>query len=322
MKNLSCKNCGGLMVIDPSGTAAYCAYCNSRYVLDHSDTDYYRSFYERMRSFLRLSADGQERRRQADALWEQADEEIFECSDGKTVNIRSLHRYSSPVMTAYTARQSIIFRFSPEQAANAEKLRRAVSQLDYPSADTRNLARFFPAVSGGFTLRDGSVLLVIKKSEDEYPLRQFGTLSGRHTAWLVGRMENLCCVLEYNSLVHPDFGIDTLYIDPYDHQASLYGGWWNAVRNQTADGRRLRTTRDNLIALRRTAAEVLGFRSREDVQPTADLPKPFADFLRSEPESNAYDDFARWDEVLIASYGERRFVTMDTDDSQIYGNPV
>ena len=320
MKNLSCKNCGGLMVIDPSGTTAYCAYCNSNYVLDHRDTDYYRAFYERMRSFLRLSADGQERRRAADALWAQADEDFFECSDGKTINVRSLHRYSTPVMTAYTARQSVIFRFPQEQASNAEKLRKICTQLDYPSADTRDLGRFFPAVTGGFSLTDGSVLLAIRKSEDEYPLRQFGRLSGRHTAWLVGRMENLCCVLEYNSLVHPDFGIDTLYIDPYDHQASLYGGWWNAVRNQTKVNGKLRTTRDNLTALRETAAQVLGFRSREDVHPTDDIPKPFADFLRSEPESNAYDDFAHWDDVLIKSYGERKFITLDTDDSQIYGN--
>ncbi|MCR4760497.1 MAG: hypothetical protein K5705_09570 [Oscillospiraceae bacterium] len=319
MKNLNCRNCGGTMVIDPSGTTARCPYCKSDYVLDHRDTDYYREFYARMKSFFRLSADEQERRRRADELWAQAEQEMFECSDGRQINVTSLHRFTDRVMTAYTARQSVIFRFEESLAENADKFRKAVSMLDYPSADTRNLANFFPIISGGFTLRDGSVLLAVKKSEDEYPLRLFGTLSGRHTAWLVGRMENLCCVMEYSSIVHPDFGIDTIYIDPYDHQASLYGGWWNAVRNHTTVSGRVLTTRDNLKALRETAAQVLGFPSAAAAKEMADIPKPFADFLKSEPESNAYDDFAKWDEVLIKSYGERKFITMDTDDAQIYG---
>ncbi|MBP0967536.1 MAG: hypothetical protein J5722_07875, partial [Oscillospiraceae bacterium] len=154
---------------------------------------------------------------------------------------------------------------------------------------------------------------------DEYPLRLFGRLSGRHTAWLIGRIENLCCVMEYSSIVHPEFGIDSLYIDPYEHQASLYGGWWSAVRNHTTVNGSVLTTRDNLLALRRTAAQVLGFSSASAAKETEDIPKPFADFLRSEPESNAYDDFAKWDDTLIRSYGERRFITMDTDDAQIYG---
>ncbi len=319
MKNLNCRNCGGPMVIDPSGTTAHCPYCKTDYVLDHRDTDYYREFHARMRSFFSLSADGQERRRRADELWAQADREVFDCADGKQINVTHLHRFSLPLMTAYAARQSVIFRFEEAQAALSDKYRRAVSLLDYPSADTRNLSRFFPVISGGFALKDGGVLLAVKKSEDEYPLRLFGKLSGRHTAWLVGRMENLCCVMEYSSIVHPEFGIDSLYIDPYEHQASLYGGWWSAVRNHTTVNGRILTTRDNLYALRETAAKVLGFSSAAAAKETDDIPKPFADFLKSEPESNAYDDFAKWDDTLIRSYGERKFITMDTDDAQIYG---
>ena len=319
MKNLNCRSCGGTMLIDPSGTTAHCPYCSAEYVLDHQDTDYYRAFYARMKGFFGLSADGQERRRRADELWKQAEQETFLCSDGKQINIASLHRFSDRAATVYIARQSVIFRFESDRTELAEKYRKAISMLDYPSADTRNLAQFFPSVTGGFTLSDGSVLLAIKKSEDAYPLRLFGTLTGRHAAWLVGRMENLCCVLEYSSIVHPDFGIDALYIDPYDHQASLCGGWWNAVRNHTAVNGRVLTTRDNLKALRETAAQMLGFPHAAAAAETDGVPKPFADFLRSEPESNAYDDFAKWDEVLIQSYGERRFISMDTDDEQIYG---
>ena len=319
MKNLNCKNCGGLMVIDPSGTTARCLYCGSEYVLDHKDTDYYHDFYERMRGFLRLSADAQERRRHADEVWNSAESEVFECSDGRQIDIKSMYTYKNKDVTVYTARQNLIFRFDSENADKADKFRKNVSAIDYPSADTRNLSAYFPRISGGFELNDGSALVAVKKSEDEYPLRVFGTLSGRHTAWLLGRMENLCCVLEYNSMVHPDFGLDTLYINPYDHQASIYGGWWNAVPNNTVLNGKALTTQDNLIALRETAAKVLGFASASDARETDDIPKPFVDFLRSAPMSNAYEDFGYWDDVLIKSYGERKFINMETDDEMLYG---
>ena len=141
----------------------------------------------------------------------------------------------------------------------------------------------------------------------------------RHLSVVHVGEENLCCVLEYNSIVHPELSADTLYINPYDHQASLYGGWWNAVPNNTSANGRIWTTRDNLTALRETAAKVLGFASASDACPTDDVPKPFADFLRSAPLSNAYEDFGYWDDVLIKSYGERKFINMETDDQQIYG---
>ena len=319
MKLLSCKNCGAPMVIEPSGATALCPYCRSKYVLDHSDTDYYRDFYEHMRGFFALSKNAQERRARADELWNNASEEIFECLDGRRIDVRSLHMHSDKEAAVYTARQNIIFRFEPMNTPNADKFRTAVSSLDYPSADTKSLSDFFPVISGGYRLADGAALLAVKKSEDEYPLRLFGRLGGRHAAWIVSRLENLCCVLEFNSLVHTELGIDSVYINPYDHTASLYGGWHRVVRNNTALEGRVRTTRDNLISLRETAAAVLGFSKRAEVRASDELPQPFADFLKGTPESNAYDDFALWDDVLIKSYGERRFMTMDTDDEQIYG---
>ena len=311
MKNLNCKNCGGTMSVDPSGMQAVCPYCGTKYVLDHRDTDYYLDFYRQMRGFLRLPNDERERRARADKLWEGADTTVFETHDGQKIDVKSMFMQNGKNVASYTARRNIILDLSP---SDADKFRRAAASIDYPSADTRGLSDFFPDITGGFDLSDGSVLLVLKKSEDEYPLRMFGKLSGRHTAWLIGRMENLCCVLEYNSTVHPDICEDTLYINPYTHQASLYLGWQNAVKNNTGG----LTTRLNLIRLRETAARVLGFKDIADVKATEDIPAPFVQFLKSEPRATAYDDFAYWDEVLIKSYGERKFINMETDDEKIY----
>ena len=319
MKFLSCKNCGASMVIDTSGTTAVCPYCRTKSILDHSDTDYYLDFYEQMRGFFKLSKEGQERRIRSEELWNNASEEYFECKDGKQINVKSLNIYKNTEATVYTARQNVIFHFDKNKTINIDKFRKSVSSLDYPSADTKSLSDFFPVISGGFDLSDGSALLVIKKSEDEYPLRLFGSLSGRHVAWIISRLENLCCVLEYNSLVHTRLSIDNIYINPYDHTASLLGGWWHVVRNNTVIDGKSFTSRHNLFSIRDIAAYLLGYERVSEVSETQDIPKPFADFLKGVPETNAYDDFSYWDKVLIESYGERKFLTMDTDDEEIYG---
>ena len=217
------------------------------------------------------------------------------------------------------ARRNIIFRFDRGSAAS-ERMRRAVSLLDYPSADTRQLAQFFPRITGGFALESGDSLLAVAKDVDEYPLCLFGQLGGRHVAWIISRMENLCCVLEYNSLVHPLINPDTLFINPFTHQASLYGGWWAAAKHNTAapDRSRILRTQDNLIGLRNTAANLLGCPRAGSVPVTADVPSALADFINGRPMEYAYDDFALWDRMLIQAYGERKFVDLTVDDNGVY----
>ncbi len=299
------------MTLDASAMTAVCRYCGTRYVLNREDTDYYLEFYKQMSVFLAGGRDEQDRRLRADRLWEDADEKIFECADGKQIAIRYLYSTSLKDADIYVARRNIIYHFRNNGAELSDKYRRVVSFIDYPSADIRKLSDFFPTVTGGFHLSDGTYILVIDKNSDEYPLRIFGKLTGRHVAWIISRMENLCCVLEYNSLVHPQINPDTLFINPYQHQVSLLGNWWNVTKkNAMGDDMSIRKMSTNLIQLRSTAKEILG----DDTAPAALL-----EFIDSEPKCDAYEDFAYWDEMLIKAYGERKFINFDTDDETVYG---
>lgn len=322
MKNLNCKNCGAPMRIDVSAVTAVCRYCGTTHALDHEDTDYFHTFFQRMGGLFSGDENERDRKRRAEELWQNADEQNFECTDGNSISIRYMYRFRINDTEVFVARRNIIFHFLKNWASEADKFRCNVSRLDYPSADTRNLASFFPAVSGGFELTDKTGILVISKNEDEYPLCLFGKLSGRHTAWVISRLENLCCVLEYNGLVHPEIDIDTVYINPYTHQASLYGGFSHVVKNNSLapDEKTILTTKQNLIGLRDTAANLLGFERSGLVKPDKDIPPALANFINSRPSNDAYDDFEAWDKALIKAFGERRFIKMDTDDEQIYGD--
>lgn len=311
MKNLNCKNCGAPMTLDASAMTAVCRYCGTKYVLNREDTDYYLDFYKQMSGFLAGSKDEQDRLTRADALWEKADDKIFETSDGRQIEIRFLYSYKIKEAEVYVARRNIVYVFDSNGAELSDKYRRVVSFIDYPSADTKHLSDHFPKVTGGFELADGSFMLVVEKDADEYPLRIFGKLMGRHVAWIISRMENLCCVLEYNSLVHPDINPDTLYINPYLHQVSLLGNWWNVTKkNAMSEDMTIMKTSINLVGLRNTAREILG-----DENP----PEALTAFINSDPRIDAYEDFAYWDEMLIMAYGERKFINFDADDESIYG---
>ncbi len=324
MKDLRCKNCGGSMVLNASGIEAICQFCGARFLLSHEDTDYYVDFYARMNEFFSSSKSDQERKQAAEVLWENAKTKEFLCADQTPVEVKYMYHYSDKDAEVYVARRNIIFHFKDRGGEKTELIRRNVSLLDYPSADTRNLEDFFPKISGGFVLNDGTHICVISKNEDEYPLRLFGALHGRHVAWIVSRLENLCCVLQFSSLVHPQISPDTVYINPYTHQASLYGNWWNCGKPQTRSfsDRQLLSLHQNLWGLRNTAASALGFADANHITNSDYIPKAFTDFLRSTPRVTAYDDFAYWDEMMIKAYGERKFVTMDTNDEDIYGKKV
>ncbi len=320
MKSLNCKNCGAAMYFDSSAMKASCRFCKTEHMLSMEDNDFFHDYYSALTDLLSPVRDELEKKKKADAVWEKAESVVFKCNDGTDVEIRYLHCHEIQGVTVYTARRNLVFHFKAGEVDKTELYRKVSSMVDYPSADIRMLSNFFPNVVGGFSLYDGSNILIISKDENEYPLRLFTNLSGRHTAWIISRIENLCCVLEYNCIVHPLLGIDTIYINPYLHQASLYGGWWAAGKKNTYSsyGRVYLTMESNLIALRKTAANVLGFAGNEQVRNYDGIPKPMADFISGSPKTDAYADFTFWDEVLIKSYGERKFIDFEADDEKIY----
>lgn len=307
MRNLNCKNCGSTMIYDVSSMMAHCRFCGTSYVLDHKDTDYYRTFYRQM---IDSAAGDEAKKQRTESLWDNADVVTFTTTEGQAIELKYLHSYSDKCADVFVTRRNIAFHFRDGMNAKAEHMRRMISSIDYPSADTRSLADFFPRVTGAFMLDDGTSLVVINKREEEYPLRLFGKLGGRHIAWIISRLENLCCVLEYNSLVHPEIDVDTVYINPNNHTACLYCNWWS-VEQKNMSGL---SSSANLTGLRKTAKALI-----ETEEVTPDTPQALLDFINSSPKIDAYEDFAYWDDMLIRAFGERKFIKMDKEDSDIYG---
>jgi hypothetical protein len=189
------------------------------------------------------------------------------------------------------------------------------SSLRFPPNDKYSMKQFLPEVTHQFTLRDGRVLAVISRGRYEYPLVSFEKLPDVHAAWIVSRLENLCCLLEYNELTLSDIDIRDIYINPETHQAYLYGGLWRACRTSKARAKE-NPFEAELLAVRKIAAAVMGFSGIEDTRSA--VPEAFYEFLSEKPKEDAFSDFAWWDVSLTLAYGKRVFRKMGLNESTLY----
>lgn len=143
-------------------------------------------------------------------------------------------------------------------------------------------------------MQDGSSFIVIEKRQGVYPLKMLGTLLDRHVAWVISRLENLCCLLSYNDMVSNGLTVENLFVDPENHQLYLYGGWWftgyegaesvgasaEAVPylNKKSFGKNRNSCRTDLESIRLIATKLLGYTDRESLRGDTLLPKPFIKF--------------------------------------------
>ena len=63
---------------------------------------------------------------------------------------------------------------------------------------------------------------------------------------------------------------------------------------------------------------LLGCPRREALRTSRLVPEPFQHFLLQEPEKSPREDFAKWDRVLLESYGERKFIPLAVSEEDVY----
>lgn len=297
MITYKCENCGGEMVIHPSGDLM-CAYCGSKSHFSDAQLREYSEFRRNMLQYLAAAAGRSSREKDDHSLWKYAEQEYFVTEDGQEVVAEYLFRTTDDGIPMYLTREAVIYVFPKGRASDGERMLENIARVKYPSADMKGLSRLIPALKSRLSLQDGALLLAFHREEDMYPLEAFGGLPYEHAAWILSRLENLCCVLEYSGLVHGGIQLESVYINPYTHEAALYGGWWKTGEKKGADDR-------DLNDIRRLVLRLLGV--KRDISP-----KPFLEFLKSVPAEDAYADFENWDRVIEQKLGGRKFARFES----------
>lgn len=334
MALLKCKMCGGTLDYDRQQNLAVCPYCGSKSTVFEQDRKLFEQFQTAFAAILN-QADSQRRQQAEEGFWVEASTEELPREDGEIIEIAYLTKRRADMCTVYVARKNVIFVFDKGFEDSAARYREMIEQIKYPNeAMEKELSRYIPKVVTECTLSDGRQFLAIEKEAGVYPLGMLGILMDRHVAWVVSRLENLCCLLEYNDMVLNGFSVENLFVDPANHQIYLYGGWWFAgfrgmetagasksvfpYLKKGITGQNKNQISTDLESIRLVAARLLGCEDREGLCDAHLLPKPFEDFLIHRPEQSAQADFKKWDKALIDSYGERKFIPLSITEEEIY----
>lgn len=350
MAILKCKMCNGTLDYDQQQNLAVCPYCGNKSTVFDRDRKLFEQFRNQFAALLNQSP----KPAPEEGFWVDASREELVREDGAVMEITYLTKRRTDLCTMYVAKRNVIYLFEQGNADYAARYREMTGKLVYPTPDMeRELANYVPRVVTECRLEDGRIFLAIEKKEGTYPLKMLGTLMDRHVAWVMSRLENLCCLLDYNNMVLNAFTAENLFVDPANHQIYLYGGWWFAGYTgsetlgasesvipylkrdrhfpglHSPDSKSRCTAETDLESIRLVAARLLGYPDREaltvatnfDSNPPLQglpLPEPFRRFLLEPPESDAGADFAKWDRVLTESYGERKFIPLSMTEEEIY----
>lgn len=292
VKKFKCRNCGGEFEIHTHGELL-CPFCGSKQYFSDSDFKGYDDFRDSLLRYLknendRVLADGDVLN-----LWDYNKSVGFETEDGDSVEIKYTFHATVDGVEVYISRDNAVYVFEGPKRGYIKKMFDAIEQIDYPSADVKNLREFLPQLNMDLQLKDSKELVAFSKPENVYPLFAFSNLGPRHVAWIISRMENFCCLLEFNNMDFEHMDPACIYINPKTHEAYLIGGWW--ATGPAGEG-------IALSMVRSTAKAILGHRYEEG-------PQMFKEFLASKPKKDAYEDFAYWDSVIENGFGGHNFAT-------------
>jgi DNA-directed RNA polymerase subunit RPC12/RpoP len=286
MITYKCKNCGAQLKVSDAGGFT-CPFCGSRAFMSDSELRGNDEFRKKILSFYMAKAIEKENDYSGDDLWEENGKATFTMDNGGPLSIAYMDKYSYPGMDCYLARKNIVYIF--EKNEDADLFIKGLLSLTFPEADMK-LDRCFPILTQRVRIAGGKEALIFVRKPYFYPVEILAPLAPEHLAWVISRMENICCALEYSGISHGDLSPSSIFVNPVTHEGMLFGDYRN-VRNTRPD--------KDLMQLRQTAVKIMEKGTE---------PAELTSFLDSKPRKDAYEDFEYWDNVIEKGFGGHRFV--------------
>jgi hypothetical protein len=196
------------------------------------------------------------------------------------------------------------------------------------------MERFLPRLVREERLQGGR-LFVYRRTPDQILMRDLIDLSSEridplHVSWMVTRMNNLACYLEYAQLAHLSIAPEFLLVSLEHHGVSLTGPALYATkfdnRPKAAPRRTLTVvpdlTRQDVVAdstmdrrlIRQTGLELLRDPSGNRIRTDQSVRPDVAQWLSTAPAKSAVDDYSAWE----ASLGVRKFIKYPKTAQEIY----
>lgn len=273
-----------------NGTDGFvCSFCGTKAFFSDDDFNNRTEFRQRLLQYYKAEATKKEFDYSADTLWCCRGSKELILQGGDPLHIDYMEQFEYPGFTCFLGKENIIYLF--DRSEEASLFIAGHNRLVFPEADTR-LYRSFPEKKMTLTTSTGGQVIVLRRRPNFYPAEFFAPWPSEHLAWLISRMENICCALKFSDIQHGDISPTSIWVNTITHEGALFGDWRKVC---TAHSNR------DLVDLRKTAIYLAKDTSR---------PKELYRFLNSAPAADAFEDFGLWDQVIEVGFGGHKFVKM------------
>jgi hypothetical protein len=289
--NVRCDNCGAEYRISSRGEMV-CRFCGSNVYLSDMDFKAYKNTRDNMLMSDRFTNDEAADTGDVLRLWNNGSTANFKTIKGVNISFDCYYSVILDDKEVYIGADKIAVIFS--NTFSLTNFTVNLSQIEYPSADIKDLSRFLPNIIFKSALEDGRAIIIISKTDNIYPLFLFENLKATTVAWIISRLENLGCLLEFNNMDFRVLRAEDLYINPKTHELFILDGWDGVEK----------TSRRNYLKDMRLIAK--------DIMDTSTAPELCMKFLDGDPEETAYDDFSAWDEVIMKGFNGHNFHQFNT----------
>ena len=272
--------------------------------------------------------------------WQKPGELLLTPIKGKQVKIRFLKKHDFELGEFYISKFLVTFLVRKEFSDLFENGVKRIQGLAFANNEMREKTeRTLPQIHRVFETSTHHVL-TLKKGEDFVLARDLHDHVGpkvepRHVAWMISRLHNIGCYLQWSGLVHNGVSLDTCFVSPENHSISLLGGWWyatpedekliglptqtlNSVPRRVIDSG-VADKRTDMALLRAFAKEMLGDKTGVRLSRDKDIPKPMSNWVSLPGSGDSFQDYTTWlDKVVLDSFGKRRFQHFDVTPREIY----
>lgn len=253
--------------------------------------------------------------------------------------------YDIRIGKMYVTENKVIFVIDKEYKKYYENYIEKTKKFPKVNKDVWESVQYtLPKVVKNFQSTDEKWVIILKMPCSRiYPLREIlnfydGKLEPEYVASMLTRLYNFVCYMDLNGMNHNGITIDNLFFAPgrvveegesYTVDdvrfVGVFGGWFYTTwTDEKIKGipkevyeiipQECKKTGFSSFALdsqsvKRVARELLGDDSGENL---ISVPMPLKSWVNdSTSEKNAYEEFCKWERVIIDSFGKKRFVEID-----------
>lgn len=262
---------------------------------------------------------------------EAAPTNMFVREDGSKFQMEYLRQRACEGFDIFVGETSIAYVVGKtnEDLANRASARKWTFEANH----RKDLEPLFPNPTREIRLHDGR-MFVYRRNRDQVLLRDLmdadGKIPGPSVAWMISRMLNLACFLDYKQVSHLALSPDVLFVSPENHTMALVGPTIFATdygkKPLAAPKRTLEVVpairgekfaagpQADLKLIRDIGLHLLGDPSGNRLRTFDDVRPEIATWLTNPPAPTALEDFQSWEQTL----GPRKFVKYPKSASDYY----